>query len=463
MAAERANYSGKGGRRVAGRAVAAFLVSAAVCSVLLVIAVAQKTALEKLTMERLIVEKSIKITEIISGLIYKTQAVSALVIQNDGRVEDFERVAATLSDDPAILNILVAPGGVVSSVYPAAANREVVGYNLLGSGQGNREAIRAKEIGQLVFGGPFNLVQGGKALVGRLPVWLPAGDGGKTFWGLVSVTLKYPEALYGAGLDTLEKHGFAYEIWRTNPDSNEKQIIARSETRYSPSTAFIEKAVPIFNAEWYFRIMPVRHWYEHGENWILIFGCLSLSLLIGVVVQSNSELMSVKYELEAMVHTDSLTGLLNRKGLFSELRGLFGRAEEFTLHFIDLNDFKRLNDQYGHSRGDFALIEFSRRIGKHLGKEQIFARISGDEFILVDTEKHEDDPDGDARWRTIEAEFDAPLFFVGGAPVTLSFSRGVAHYPRDGMDVDELIIIADRNMYGQKRGHPVSNRSGPRG
>ena len=75
-----------------------------------------------MNMERAIAEKSIKISDVISRLLYKTQALSALVIQSNGAVRDFQRVAATIVDDPAIQNILIAPGGVVSEVYPLDGN-----------------------------------------------------------------------------------------------------------------------------------------------------------------------------------------------------------------------------------------------------------------------------------------------------------------------------------------------------
>ncbi len=299
--------AGSGGKRlmfgVSLRVVATFLASILFCSLLICISIRNKADNEKMTMERLIMEKSVKVSEVISKLLYKTQALSALVIQNDGRIQDFERVAATIVDDPAILNILVAPAGVVSDVYPLQGNEAVMGFNMLGPGAGNREAIRAKETGELVFGGPFTLVQGGQALVGRLPVWLNVAGGGKRFWGLVSVTLKYPQALAGAALETLEKQGFAYEIWRVNPDDGKRQVVASSPNADTSKVRFIEKHIPLLNADWYFRIAPVREWYEYSENWILIVSGLAISLLIAFITRNNEELKRVKEELEKQEST----------------------------------------------------------------------------------------------------------------------------------------------------------------
>ncbi|MDL2264315.1 CHASE domain-containing protein, partial [Synergistaceae bacterium OttesenSCG-928-I11] len=248
------NVSSKNGirkeRRVSTRAVAIFFVALALCSLMTGFTIRNKSNLERLTMERLILEHSVKITEVISKLLHKTQALSALVIQGNGGIENFDRVAATIVDDPAILNILIAPNGVVSHVYPEEGNEKLVGFNILGGDDaGNREAVAAYESDALVFGGPFELMQGGRAMVGRLPVWIDESNNVKRFWGLVSVTLKYPEALDGAALDSIEKQGFAYEIWRINPDDGKRQVIMSGKSNVDAERfRFIEKHIPILNA-----------------------------------------------------------------------------------------------------------------------------------------------------------------------------------------------------------------------
>lgn len=439
-----------GGRGVSGRSVLAFFLALSFCLGLSSLAVHHKSNLEKTNMERVIAEKSIKISDVISRLLYKTQALSALVIQSNGVVRDFERMAASIVDDPAILNILIAPDGVVSQVYPPGGNEKVLGYNLLGEGAGNKEAIMALHKGQLVLGGPFNLVQGGQALVGRLPVWTYWPGGARVFWGLVSVTLKYPEALREAGLDSLEREGFAYEIWRTNPDDGRRQIIAHSGYPYSGDVLFVEKHIPILNADWYFRILPVHAWYERYETWMLVAISLGMSLMFAFIVQNNCNLTVIKFELEDMVLSDPLTGLLNRKGLFREMERLIARGGHFQAHYLDLNYFKQINDVYGHSVGDHLLVRFAEGVRRHLGPGQILARISGDEFMLL--EEGAPEPEGgDALWDKIEREFATPALHEQGSDILLTFSRGTAVFPDDGDNIDDLIIYADKNMYKQKR------------
>ncbi|UQZ90342.1 sensor domain-containing diguanylate cyclase [Deltaproteobacteria bacterium Smac51] len=437
-------------RKISPKAAVVLLLSLFLCSLLIGVTIKNKYDLEKVTMERVIIEKSISINEVVSKLLYKTQALAALVIQNNGEIANFEKVAATIVDDPAILNILVAPEGVVSGVYPLKGNERVLGYSLLGEGKGNTEARLAVEKGQLVFGGPFELIQGGRALVGRLPVWLEESDNDRRFWGLVSVTLKYPEVLNGAGLETLVKQGLSYEIWRTNPDDNERQIIAHGGEPIKRGDRYIEEDIPILNATWHFRVATTNRWYSNSENWILIFIGLAINVLIIVIIQNNIALKAMKNGLERMIRTDALTGLLNRQGLFHELDKLVLKEKSFKLYYLDLNYFKPINDTYGHDVGDYVLKEFTVRMWRSLNGKSIFARVGGDEFVMV---RHGNEllPEREDKfWRNVAEEFAKPIIAVGGKDIFLSFSTGEASYPDDGSTIDNLIIHADQKMYEQK-------------
>lgn len=333
---------------------------------------------------------------------------------------------------------------MVYNVYPLEGNETVVGYDLLGPGAGNREAARSRELRDLVFGGPFQMVQGGMALVGRLPVYVGEEE---RFWGLVSVTLKYPEALAAVGLDTLEQRGLAYELWRMNPDTGTRQIIAHSAYKYSENTGYIEKHIRILNADWYCRILPVRPWYQYPENWAMIAGGLLISLLVSGIVQRNYDLRLVKTELEDMLCTDSLTGIFNRVGLFCELDRLVRHRRRFRLWYMDLNYFKQTNDVFGHTVGNMMLIAFTRRIQSFTNDSQIFGRMGGDEFIIVCTDM--ETRDGEF-WRRIDQVGEEPLMEVDAERIMLSFSKGIAVCPEDGDAVDALVTRADRRMYKAK-------------
>lgn len=294
-------------KKISKRIVLMFFLTVTLCSTIIIISVNNRYSADKILMDQLIQEKSNQVNTVITRLLYKTETLSALVVQADGNTQNFDKVAAIIFDSPALVNVLLAPDGIVRDVYPQKGNEGVIGYNLFGEGEGNIEATMAKESGNLVFGGPFNLMQGGQALVGRLPVYLDEPDGNKRFWGLVSVTLGYPQLLDEVRLSEFESAGFLYEIWRISADTNDKQIIAKSAGSIGEHIHYIEKYVPILNAQWYFRIAPARQWYDYPEIWLMIIAGISISFLVALTSQQNVELKLMGTELENMSRIDAVT------------------------------------------------------------------------------------------------------------------------------------------------------------
>lgn len=440
-------------------AIIAFLLSLTLCLLMITITIYNRVHLERLQMEQIIMDKSVKITEVISKLLYKTEALSALVIQGGGVIDSFDRVAAMVVDDPAIMNVLIAPKGVVSHVYPLQGNEAVLGLDFFSDGEGNSEAVMAVKTGKLVFGGPFNLVQGGQALVGRLPVYLDTPGHNREFWGIVSVTLKYPDALNGAGLGILEKQGYAYEIWRYNPDNGQQQLIAASSSASNPGAHFIEKQISILNADWYFRVSPVRQWYQYTENWILIAAALLVSFMVGFVMQNNYNLKIVKAEIEVMAQTDALTEIYNRRYFMdkaqAEIKRL--RAENKTCHItiLDIDHFKNLNDVYGHFVGDMVLRGFAERIDKAVRPDGLFARYGGEEFILL-TKGMSDDEVKEFVENLRLIIYKDP-FEIDGISIYISASFGIS-VVMPGDDFEDPLKKADGALYmakGQGRNRVV--------
>lgn len=438
-------------KRISLAAVLALLGSGIIAAALVTLIVTDKLATDKLLMEQQILEKTGKLTEVIHRLLYKTEALAALVIQNNGQVENFDRVASTLMDDPSVLNVLLAPGGRVTRVYPRAENQAVLGLNFFAEGAGNREALLARETGQLTFGGPFDLVQGGQALVGRLPVYTPLPGGGKQFWGLVSVTLKYPQVLDALGLAVLKKQGYAYEIWRISPDTGERQVIAANADAPHKNARFIEKSMEILNATWYFRLAPVKMWYNFTEIWVLVTLSILASCLVAFVMQNNHELKHMQVRLEEMARSDSLTGIANRRHFMDTAPAFLNHASRnqktcFVM-MMDVDHFKQINDTHGHAVGDSVLSALAGRVRKTIRPYDLFARYGGEEFILLVADVDEAEAEALAT-RIRLAICDVPFLF-NGVTLRVSSSFGLAQVSESGLD--EAIRRADEALYAAKR------------
>lgn len=404
--------------------------------------------LERGTMERIILGQSNKLSNVLFKLLYKAQALSALVVQYNGQVESFDKVAAILTDDPAIMNVILAPEGIVTSVYPLKGNEAVLGLNYFSEGAGNCEAIEARDKGIMVMGGPFDLVQGGQALVGRLPVYLESGEGESKFWGIVSVTLRFPQALDGAELNKLVDMGLAYELWRISPETGQPQRIASADYDYSKDAPYVEMPLRILNAEWFFRLSPILLWYQYPETWACVALGLLCSLLVAFLVQQNSDLHGIRQQLENLAVQDALTGILNRRGLLAALSDTMVNCQDFILYFIDLDGFKRINDEYGHDTGDTALRTFVQSVQMHIDVPHIFGRMGGDEFmLLVPDTRHR----GHMERVLADLAEELQQNTLKGRVIPIVFSFGTVSCPDDGDTLDALLAQADERMYRNKR------------
>lgn len=428
-----------------------FMTSFFLCVIVTWSYIRNKSQLEYIQMEQLVTAKSNKINSVITKLLYKTQILSALTIQTNGDVKNFEQIAATIIDDPAIKNVILAPDGVVTNIYPLEGNEAAIGLDYFSEGAGNKEAVAAKETGQLVLGGPFTLVQGGEALVGRYPVYLDKDNHTKQFWGLISVTLSYPHALDGAELDDLNNQGFAYEIWRINPDDNKRQIIACSDYDYNKNARYVEQPLEILNAKWYFKLSPIRNWYEYPETWVFTLCGFLISMLIAFLSIHNHDLKKMKLELEELSFHDPLTGVLNRRGVFKSMEEMVQNPNKpFVLCYFDLNHFKEINDTYGHNVGDQVLQQFAGIFKQRLDKHHIFSRIGGDEFVLIIRDS--DDVNGANQFlESIRKKFQSTCVCSHEYSIYIAFSVGIAVFPVDGQTADDILIYADSDMYRRKK------------
>lgn len=435
-----------------GKFMLVFLFGLMLCGAVTSVYIKNLSKLERIQMEQLAMVKANKVSSVLTQLLYKTRILSAVIQQNKGQVENFKQIAATIVDDPSIRNVLLAPDGIVSYVYPEAGNEAVLGLNFFDNKDGNREAMLAKETGQLVLGGPFSLVQGGQALVGRLPVY--ASDTSKeTFWGIVSVTLNYPQALDNAELEDLQRQGFAYEIWRVSPDSHERQTIAQSPWDSKKNANYIECPMEILNAKWYFRLSPIHSWYEFPEAWTFLLVGISLSGLVAFLVLHNFDLSMMKREFERLSMNDALTGVPNRRGGFQLLSELTEISQSpFILCYLDLNDFKKINDKYGHNIGDKVLKHFVKETLYYLDpKHHKLIRVGGDEFIIIFQNLSNQNQVNEILQNINGALKKHHAQVEDTKSLSVSYSWGCASFPADGHTVDELIAVADRRMYDVKK------------
>ncbi len=157
---------------------------------------------------------------------------------------------------------------------------------------------------------------------------------------------------------------------------------------------------------------------------------------------------------------DGLTGLLNRVGFRQQIDAVMDAADEggerAGLLFIDLNDFKHVNDEYGHEAGDELIRQAAERLRSISRGDDVVARLGGDEFAIVLTDIREADQLSAAA-RRVRSAFTEP-FVLGEFRVSLSASVGGGIWPEDGHTVADLVRHADGAMYRDKAKHPHLSR-----
>jgi diguanylate cyclase (GGDEF)-like protein len=166
------------------------------------------------------------------------------------------------------------------------------------------------------------------------------------------------------------------------------------------------------------------------------------------------ELDRTRQALQTQAATDELTGAANRRRFLEEAEREFSRAVRyggaFAILLLDLDDFKEINDRFGHPVGDDLLKQFSQLCQQNIRQDDLFARFGGDEFILLL-------PEADAASAAEFAERlrhmleTTPLTGIPGQPV-ITASMGVVPYHPRFTDIRDLLAAADQALYQAKAG-----------
>ncbi|MDD2458878.1 MAG: diguanylate cyclase [Eubacteriales bacterium] len=170
-------------------------------------------------------------------------------------------------------------------------------------------------------------------------------------------------------------------------------------------------------------------------------------------IQDISEIYALKSRLEKMATYDALTRLPNRV-LFADRftvasAGALRAGRKFALAIFDLDDFKFINDTYGHDVGDLLLMAAADRISRYIRLSDTVARFGGDEFVLLLTDVLDQASVADALKRIVEL-YREP-FEINGMPLKATVSIGAALFPDDADNLTDLLRLSDRALFQVKR------------
>ena len=206
-------------------------------------------------------------------------------------------------------------------------------------------------------------------------------------------------------------------------------------------------------------VTPIIHFVPTWFNGSFMLGTslalfLYLSLLAAVLLQFQQRLLDAEAKALELAFQDPLTGLNNKRymnTLFEKALILANRPHQLlALFYIDLDNFKPINDSAGHRVGDEVLKTVARRLRKATRSTDICARIGGDEFVVIATQlEREDQIESVAEKLLLEL---TRAVEVGNQSYRLGASIGISLCPRHGDNLATLMELADSAMYQIKRG-----------
>ena len=215
----------------------------------------------------------------------------------------------------------------------------------------------------------------------------------------------------------------------------------------------------VINLVMYFKPEKVDvliEWYQWAWLALLLpsFALIGsrISAMRARILRANEELTNALATIQDMATHDSLTGLPNRASLSVTLQHAVAKAHRgksgLAVFFLDLDNFKSINDTLGHPTGDQLLREIARRVRACIRDSDLVARLGGDEFVVM----VETVPDRAGLQLLAEKILAAvsELMQLGGHGVKITASVGIAVFPDDGKDVSALLANADMAMYRAK-------------
>lgn len=372
-----------------------------------------------------------------------TDTLKQLLINGNGQIINFSKVAENLMSY-SIQSVQLAPNGVVTEIYPEEGN-EAGKIDLLKDSKRGEISNYAKDHNITVIQGPIKLKQGGSGLVVRNPIYLEDENGQEYFWGFTIVILRVPE-IFEDSTNALSKFKYNYRLSREASVLDKKyvEVDANCDKMIRPVTYNLT----VGKEKWKLEIMPRAGWSNSTTLYLIFFGGLSLVILLTGLTIVLFLLDERRVELKELANKDGLTKLYNRYGFDEMAEKMISKnpKEHCVAVLLDVDDFKLINDMYGHAYGDKALISLSENMQKFFPSSALLGRNGGDEFcILLPNCTMEE-----VKESLIEFTKTPKTFSYKGQTYSFCISLGYAEYPNNAIERSQLMRCADTALYEVK-------------
>ena len=380
--------------------------------------------------------------EITNGIAI-TDALKQVLISENGEINQFDTIAENLISD-SIESVQLAPDGVVTDIYPAEGN-EAGKIDLLHDKDRGRISCYARDNHTIITQGPFELKQGGYGIAVRNPVYLNDENGQEYFWGFTIVILRVPD-IFSDSIHALSSFGYEYRLSKTEtPWSDTYKTVYQSDGQMTQPVSY---DFTIGKENWTFEVTPESGW----RNTTLIITVSTIFTAITLLLSGLTRVWLVskenKNKFQILARTDSLTGIYNRYGFDESAEKMMDKNPKahFVAALLDIDDFKFINDIYGHAYGDKALKSLADSMKTFFPSDALLGRNGGDEFcILLQNYTCEDAKELLQQFTRLPKTFS-----YKGKEQSFNISLGYAEYPTFAASRSQLMRCADAALYAIK-------------
>ena len=372
-----------------------------------------------------------------------TDTLKQVVISGDGNINKFYDIAANMMDD-SIQSIQIAPNGVVNEIYPEDVN-ESGKIDLINDSDRGEISRYARDNDTVIMQGPLKLKQGGYGIAVRNPVYLEDENGKKSFWGFTIVILKVPE-IFSESVEALSNFGFKFSLQKcASPWDDTYEWVYGSKKELNDPVIY---DFDVYRDKWRLEILPKSGFYNNSNLiYMFIGGVIIVLLLTGLTVALISINENRKL-FKKLAVTDTLTGIYNRLGFNRQVEQYMRQnpQKHCVVAMLDIDDFKLVNDVYGHAAGDGVLQKLAESMKQYFSKDVILGRNGGDEFCIFM-------PDCTAvEVKPFLKKFteETRNFYCKGEAHTFTISLGFAEYPVLADECSKLMRCADMALYAVK-------------
>lgn len=257
----------------------------------------------------------------------------ALTLDQDGKPRNFEKVAAEIMKaNPSLQGVQLVPNGIIKYMYPLKGNEAAVGLDLFKLNVFSAtEARKAIKLRKMYFQGPVVLVQGGKGVIGRLPLFI-----NNKFWGFSAVVIKLNQLLKTAGIENDSASHYRFQFSKINPITKQEEFFIPEQNNY-PKNTYQTKIVE--EGDWKIYLTDTRPVYaDYQLGSLILFGLLVTilsSYLLWTLLHKQSQLFNVVHR-----QTDMLLVAGNKyKTIFDNAAIGIGRINSITGEFLEANAF----------------------------------------------------------------------------------------------------------------------------